>query len=408
MTFEIALSGIDAAMTDLNTTANNISNASTTGFKGSTAQFAQLFAVSPQGTSATEVGSGVQVTDVAQDFSQGNVTFTNNNLDLALSGSGFFTMSKGGATSYTRDGTFSTDSNGYVVNAAGQRLQVYAPLSTGGFNTSSMTDLQVQANENAPAATTSATMSLNLPSNATAPATTPLNPADPTSYTDSTSVTLYDSLGAAHTGTLYFAQNATSGKWDTSLYVDGSPVGPSQQLSFSNAGVLTTPGTGNLTFPAYQPATGAAPMNMTFNFSKATQYGSSFAVNSATQNGYTTGALSGTSINSTGIVSAQYTNGQTAVLGQVALANFANPNGLQQGASNNWTATYSSGQVQYGQAGNSGLGVIQSGAVESSNVDITTQLVNMITAQRAFQANAQVISTANQVTQTIITMAQQG
>lgn len=404
MTFEIALSGINAAMTDLNTTANNISNSSTTGFKESTAQFGQLFAVSPQGVSQTEVGSGVQVTDVAQDFSQGSISFTNNNLDMAISGSGFFTVSSNGARSYTRDGTFQTDANGYVVNSAGQRLQVYSPTSTGGFNTSSMNDLQIQSNESAPAATTRATMSLNLPSNVTPPATTPLNPADPTSYTDSTSVTLYDSLGAAHTGTVYFSRNATSGVWDTTLYVDGNAVGPSQQLTFNSSGVLTTPSNGDLTFPGYTPATGAAAMNMTFNFSNATQYGATFAVNSATQDGYTTGVLSGTSINSSGVVEAQYTNGQTAVLGQVALANFADPNGLQQLSNNGWGATYSSGQVQYGQAGNSSYGLIQSGAVESSNVDITTQLVNMITAQRDFQANAQVISTANQITQSIINM----
>jgi flagellar hook protein FlgE len=402
MTFDLALSGINAAQADLNATANNIANTSTTGFKSSRAEFAELFAVSPQGVSSTAIGNGVKVADVAQQFSQGSINFTNNSLDLAISGSGFFTLSNGGALSYSRAGAFQTDATGHVVNAQGARLQVYQPTSTGNFNTSSLSDLQLQTTQSAPSATTTANLGMNLPSAATVPVNSPFDPADPTTYTNATSITAYDSLGAAHTATTYFTKTAASGVWDTSLYIDGTAVGPAQQLKFNSSGALTTPINGNLTFPAYTPATGAAAMNLTFNFSAATQYGGSFAVNSATQDGYTTGRLTGMAIDKSGIVQAEFTNGKSITLGQVALANFANVNGLQQVADTNWLETFSSGQPLRGQAGNSGFGSIQAGALEASNVDITSQLVNMITAQRNFQANAQVISTANQITQTII------
>jgi flagellar hook protein FlgE len=179
-------------------------------------------------------------------------------------------------------------------------------------------------------------------------------------------------------------------------------VGTGQNLQFSNTGQLTTPSNGINTYAAYAPATGAAPMNVDMNFFGSTQYGANFTVSSIVQDGHTTGRLVGMDIDKSGIVQARYTNGRSMTMGQVALANFANNNGLQPLNDTNWAETFASGQALRGQAGNSGLGVIQSGALEASNVDITTQLVNMITAQRNFQANAQMISTADQITQTII------
>jgi flagellar hook protein FlgE len=175
-----------------------------------------------------------------------------------------------------------------------------------------------------------------------------------------------------------------------------------QALAYSNAGALTTPASGQVTYPAYTPATGAAPLNLTFNLRSSTQYGSTFGVNSVTQDGFTTGRLIGIDIDSSGIVQARYTNGRSLPLGQVALANFANPQGLQQLGDTNWAETFGSGQALRGQAGSSSFGLVQSGALEASNVDITEQLVNMITAQRNFQANAQMISTSDAITQTII------
>jgi flagellar hook protein FlgE len=402
MSFTIALSGLNAATTDLNATANNIANATTTGFKKSRAEFAELFATSPQGTSNTQTGNGVRVAAVAQQFTQGNIEVTGNNLDMAISGEGFFIVSDAGAQVYSRAGAFSVDNQGYVVNNHNDRLQVFPVNAAGGFNTGGLTDLQLVTSVSPPAATANAQVLFNLPADATVPATAPLNPANPNSYNEATSLTVYDSLGAAHTATMYFTKTATANQWDTNLYIDGTAVGAAQTLQYTDTGVLSTPAGGTLTFPNYAPPTGAAPLGLTFDVAKTTQYGSTFSVNSVTQDGFTTGRLIGMDFDSSGVVQARFTNGRSIPLGQVALVDFANPQGLQQLDNTTWAETYASGQPLRGQAGSSGLGLIQSGALESSNVDLTEQLVNMITAQRNFQANAQVISTADQVTQTII------
>jgi flagellar hook protein FlgE len=402
MPFRIALSGVNAAQSDLTVTANNIANVGTTGFKESRAEFADLYANTRQGVARTATGNGVRVSNISQQFSQGNIDFTDNSLDLALSGSGFFVLSDGGARSYTRAGAFQVDNEGFIINSEHKRLQGYPPLATGGFNTGGLTDITITTTESAPQATSSADVTLNLPSNATAPTTTPFDPADPTSFTNATSLTVFDSLGAAHTATMYFLKGAAANAWSTQLYVDGTAVGTPQALQYSSTGALTSPANGEITFPAYTPATGASALNMTFDFTNTTQYGDSFSVNAITQDGFTTGRLIGIAIDDTGVVQARFTNGRSVPLGQVALANFANQQGLQQLGDTQWAETFASGQALLGQAGNSGFGVVQSGALEASNVDITEQLVNMITAQRNFQANAQMISTADSITQTII------
>ena len=402
MSFGIALTGIDAAQADLNVVSNNIANADTTGFKQSVTEFSDLYASSQNGVAADAIGNGVEVASVAQDYSQGSIETTGNNLNLALSGNGFFTVSNGGAMSYTRSGDFSTNSDGYVVNPQGQVLQVYAPTAGGGFNTSSTTGLQISTADSAPVATQNVDMTLDLPANAAVPVDAAFDPTDANSYNNSTTATVYDSLGAAHTATVYFAKTATANQWNAYVTVDGQAVGGAQPMTFSANGAMTTPANGNLNFGAYTPTTGAAAMNMNFNFSKTTQYGDAFAVNAIQQDGQTTGTLSGVNIDTSGVVEAQYTNGQSVTLGQVALANFADPNGLAQQGNSSWAQTAASGQALYGQAGTSGLGQVESGSLEESNVDVTTQLVEMITAQRAFQANAQMISTENQITQTVI------
>jgi len=402
MTFRLALSGLNAAQADLTVTANNIANTATTGFKNSRAEFAELFSVSPQGVSSNAIGNGVRVSNVAQQFTQGNIDFTDNSLDLALSGQGFFILNDGGAMAYTRAGAFQVDSQGFVVNARQQRLQAYPPTANGQFNTGALSDIQLVTSESAPAATTAVDVTLNLPANAAPPTVAVFDPANVNSYNNATSLTTYDSLGAAHTGTLYFTKTANPNEWTTQLYVDGNAVGTAQTLEYDNTGALIDPVGGTITFPAYTPATGAADMNMTFDFGTTTQYGGAFNVNAITQDGYTTGRLIGIDIDSTGVVQARFTNGRSTALGQVALANFANLQGLQQLGDTNWAETFGSGQALRGQAGNSGFGLVQSGALEASNVDITEQLVNMITAQRNFQANAQMISTADAITQTII------
>jgi flagellar hook protein FlgE len=402
MSFGIALSGINAAQADLAVTANNVANSQTTGFKQARSEFAELFAVSPQGVSRTQTGHGVKLAAVAQQFTQGNIEATGNNLDLAISGQGFFVLSDAGAMAYSRAGAFQTDNAGYVVNAEGQRLQVYPVTAQGTFNTSTLSDLRLVTSDSAPAATTNAEMVFNLPAGATPPVTAPFDPTDTSSYTNSTSLTVYDSLGAAHTASLYFVRTATANTWDTYQYIDGVAVGGVQALAYTSAGALATPANGQLAYGTYTPTTGANPISMDFDFSRSTQFGDGFGVTNVTQDGYTTGRLIGISLDSTGVVQARYTNGRSLSLGQVAIANFANPQGLQSLGNTNWAETFTSGQALNGQAGNSGFGLVQSGSLEQSNVDITAQLVKMIVAQRNFQANAQMISTEDQITQSII------
>jgi flagellar hook protein FlgE len=395
----IALTGLNAANEDLSVTSNNLANVATVGFKGSRTEFADLFASTQQGAIAT--GNGVDVSEVAQQFAQGNIETTGNTLDMAVSGNGFFIVSNNGALNYTRDGEFQLNSSGQVVTASGQKLQGYPPLANGTFNTGGLADITLTTNESQPNATTTAQVTANLPADATPPADTPFSATDPNSYNNTTSLTVYDSLGAAHTASLYFINTAPNA-WEAQLTVDGTAVGAPQPLTYSQTGQLLTPANGQVTFPAYTPATGALPLNMTFNFSNTTQYGGNFGVTAVQQNGYTTGQLTGINISQTGVVQAQFTNGNSVNLGQVALANFANAQGLQQLGNASWSATNASGAAVNGVAGNSGFGNIQSGSLEESNVDTTAALVDMITAQRDFQANAQMIQTEDQVTQSII------
>lgn len=402
MAFRLALSGLNAASTELSVTANNIANTQTTGFKGSRAQFAEVFSVSAQGVSSSAIGNGVRVADVAQQFEQGNIDSTGNALDLAVSGQGFFVVSEGGGLLYSRAGAFQVDRDGYVVNSRNQRLQTYPPTPGGGFNTGALSDLRLVTTESAPAATTNVEVVLNLPANATPPPVAPFDVANPDTYNHSTSMTIYDSLGAAHTATVYFSRTANTNEWEQRLFVDGTAVGGAQLLQYSNTGTLTSPVGGQIAFPPYTPATGAAPLTLNYDLDTTTQYGGTFAVNAVVQDGYTTGRLIGIDINETGVVQARFTNGRSQSLGQVALAQFSNPNGLQQLGDTNWGETFTSGQALRGVAGNAGLGLIQAGALEASNVDITEQLVSMITSQRNFQANAQMISTSDQITQAII------
>jgi flagellar hook protein FlgE len=401
MSFNIALTGLNAATQDLAVTSNNLANAQTVGFKGARAEFGDIYASTNTGVASTAVGNGVRVQEVAQQFSQGNVGTTGNSLDLAVNGNGFFTVSNNGALSYTRDGQFQLNNAGQVVTASGAALQVYAPLPTGGFNTGGLSDLTLTTNESAPQATTTASITATLPANATPPATGVFNPSDPTSYTNTTSLTVYDSLGAAHTQSLYFIKGAAANSWTLQAYIDGNAVG-SAPLNYSSSGVLTTPANGQITLPPYTPATGAANMAITLNVRGTQQTGSNFAVTAVQQNGFTVGTLTGINIDNTGVVQATFTNGRSVDLGQIAMATFANPQGLQQLGNASWSQTTASGAVVQGVAGGSGFGTIQSGALEQSNVDTTSALVQMITAQRDFQANAQMIQTDDQITQTVI------
>ncbi len=402
MAFNIALSGLNAASKDLEVTANNIANTGTTGFKGSRAEFAELFNAAGPNLSSSQVGSGVRLTNVAQQFKAGSVETTNNSLDFAISGDGFFTIRDAKGYSYTRAGAFRQDSNGYVTNASGQHLQVF-PANVGGtFDTSTLKDLQMITSQNAAKATTSVAMSLNLPSDATAPVPA-FDPADALSYNQSTPFTAYDSLGATHTGVVYFVKDAAANTWNANLYVDGVSTGASQPISFTSSGALASPAGGQLSFGAVSVSPGADPLTLNLDMSKATQFGNDYVASSITQDGFPTGTLSSIDVSREGVVQAKYSNGQTTALGQLALARFSNQQGLRQLDNTNWAASFDSGTPIMGAAGNGTFGNVQSGALEASNTsDLTAELVNMIKAQRNYQANAQVISTDDKLTQTII------
>ncbi|MCF6282107.1 MAG: flagellar hook protein FlgE [Candidatus Polarisedimenticolaceae bacterium] len=422
MPFRVALSGLDAASTDLEVTGHNIANSSTTGFKQSRAEFADIYANSIQDVSATTAGRGVRVVRVAQQFSQGGIDFTANNLDLAINGEGFFIMAdSSGNTSYTRAGAFGSDRDGYVVNHAGDRLQVFAPIgTTGSFNTGTTTALQLPSLSGPPSPTTSVVAALNLDSAETVP-TIAFSATNANSYNHSTSTTIYDSQGGAHTQTMYFRKIAPN-SWEAYTAVDGSfvpftaaVVGPpavpavnAVVMNFDNAGVIIPSSgdinaTGGVTLQPHAIA-GVDPITLSFDYSSSTQFGGSFDVNELSQDGFSSGRLSGIDIDGTGVVFARFTNGQSTALGKVAMARFSNPQGMRQLGDTSWAETFTSGDPAIGEAGTSSFGLMQSGALESSNVDIAEQLVNLITAQRNFQANAQVITTADTVTQTIINL----
>ncbi len=417
MPFRIALSGLNAASSDLEVTGNNIANSATNGFKESRAEFVDVYAASIQDTSSNS-GQGVRVSRIAQQFGQGTIDFTSNNLDLAISGQGFFVLeASDGSQAFTRAGAYSVDREGYVVNAANDRLQIYDAVSgvsgTTTFNTGVLGDLQLPTTPSSPNPSTSIGATLNLNSTEDAPASTvTFDPAQPASYNSSTSTTIYDSLGNPHTATMYFRKTGDNA-WDHYLYVDGSNIAPDGatgtlpqpfSMTFSAAGALTSFGSGTTTDTtvSFTPSGGGAALTLDLDFTGTTQFGSAFAVNNLTQDGYTTGRLAGVDIDEEGVVFARYTNGQSSALGKVAMAKFNNQQGLRQIGDSNWAESFQSGQPQFGEAGTSSFGQIQSGALEASNVDIAAQLVNLITAQRNFQANAEVISTADTLAQTII------
>ncbi|HHZ88532.1 MAG TPA: flagellar hook protein FlgE, partial [Chromatiaceae bacterium] len=368
--------------------------------------FADVYATSFAGVSSTTAGSGVRVVAINQQFTQGNINFTDNNLDLALNGEGFFVLNDNGDQSYTRSGSFKVDRDGNVVDHAGNRLQVFSPVNNGtSFNTGVLQDLTLSTADGAPHVTTSITAGLNLDSSQAQPALA-FDSSVAETYNYSTSLTVYDSLGAPHTSTMFFAKTAVDNIWDTFMEIDGTPVtvggAASATMQFDQSGALILPAGGNVVYDAFAPPGGAGPISMTIDYTNATQFGSKSGVNDLSQDGYASGRLSGVDIDSSGVVFARFTNGQSRALGQVALADFANPGGLSQLGNTAWSETFESGDVILGAAGTSNLGSIQAGALEASNVDIAEQLVGLITAQRNFQANSQVISTADTITQTII------
>ena len=414
MGFQQGLSGLFGSAQSLDVIGNNIANTSTVGFKASTTQFADVYATSLTGTGSLQVGIGTQVTDIAQKFTQGNTSVTNNPLDMAINGEGFFRMDNAGLITYTRNGQFQLDKDGYVVNNSDMQLTGYSVDASGTVVQAAPAPIQVSFADISPNATTLASLVLNLDASKAEPVTATFNPADATSYNNSTAITLYDSLGNSHAMTLYFVKTATPNEWemygqlqvdsDSSVGVDfGAGAGNATTLEFDDEGQLTTTPMPIVGAEASLAGIGAVdPMVFDLNLSSSTQYGSNFGVNSVSQDGYSSGRIASLSISQDGLILGNYTNGQSNILGQVAIANFVNPRGLQSLGNNQWAETSESGQPIVGAPGSGTLGIVQSGAVEESNVDLTAELVNLIIAQRMYQANAQTIRAQDQILQTLI------
>lgn len=402
MSFQQGLSGLDGASKALDTIGNNIANSGTSGFKAASTQFADVFAASLSGGGGSQIGVGVGLAGVNQEFTQGNITTTGNPLDIAINGAGMFRLSDNGSITYSRNGQFNLDKDGYITNTKGARLTGYAVDSTGVVVPGAFTDLRVNSANIPPRATTTTQVQLTLDSRATAPAVTPFNAANPLTYTGSTSQTVYDSLGNSHNMTMYFVKTATAGQYSMYTSLDGGAASAATTLNFSNTGTLTTAMPITQSFALTNGA--ASPLTFPLDLSGTTQYGIGFAVNQLVQDGYTSGRLTGVSVSADGVLQGRYSNGKTQNLGQLALVNFNNPNGLQQLGGNQWAETSESGQPIPGTPGTGSLGAVQSGAIEESNVDLTSELVNMITQQRAYQANAQSIKTEDSVLQTLVNL----
>ena len=428
MSFQQGLSGLNASSKALDVVGNNVANSSTVGYKSSSGHFADLYASALNGSGASQVGIGTSLASVFQQFTQGNITTTNNSMDIAINGGGFFKVTRDNIVAYTRNGQFHADNQGYVVNDQDYRLMGYKATATGEIVPSQPTEIQLDTSNVAPQPTGAplggdAKMVLNLDSSQKVPTNSPFAPGDPLSYTYSTAQTVYDTLGVDHNITYYFVKTATDGEWDVYATLDGDATAYESMgtLEFSTSGQLTS------TMPVALPTTwvidtgASTPLgatddpaldsdgdgvldNWNIDFTGSTSYSGDSTVNSQYQGGYAQGALSSISIGADGMVLGNYSNGITKNLAQIVLTNFPNSNGLLNMGNNLWQATSTSGQGLDGTPGAGSRGLLQSAAVEESNVDLTAELVNMITLQRNYQANAQTIKTQDQIMQTLVNL----
>ena len=410
MAFTTALSGVNAAQSDLDVISNNIANSSTTGFKTGRAEFGDVYAQSLLGTTTPTPGQGVKVTGITQQFSQGDLEFTDNALDVAINGDGFFQVkTTQGVVEYTRAGAFKIDKDGFVSTTSGAKVQGFQVDSTTGKVSGEIGDIQTQTALLAPKPTSTTKLTGNLDARAGVPTTGTFSATDPTSYNSVTSLAVFDSKGGSHTLDIYFVKTANANQWNVLTYIDGTSTSAnattpeSSALPFTTSGAYDATGTKG-TFSIDTTVTGAVDLTIAVDITGLTQYGTNFAINTAEQNGYSAGQLSSIEVNEYGLVSARYSNGISSSMGQFALADFGNVNGLQPVGSTNWIETYKSGMPVLNKAGDNALGLIQGFALEQSNVAITQELVDLIVAQRNFQANAQVVQAEDAITQTIINM----
>lgn len=417
MSFTTALSGLNAAANNLSVTGNNIANANTTGFKESRSEFVDVYASSFAGVSKTQPGAGVRVAEVAQQFNQGNLDITGNSLDMAINGEGFFTLADNPADLnslvYSRAGAFEVNKDGVVTNTQGQALLAYKPNGTtvaDGFSAGVLTTVSLNTGAGLPTATKKVDLSVNMDANSPA-ITTAFDPLDSSTYSNQTSATIYDSLGVSHKLTTYFVAGAATPPtrdWTAYHYITDDPQNPVSvdttpaTLTFDSIGKLITPATGQVQLANYVTGTSAADITAKIDYSGSTQLSSAFSVNALKQDGLAAGKLTGVAIDDAGVIFARFSNGSSTPLGQVALTRFANPQGLTKLGDTSWAQSSASGAPIPGHAGEGNFGLIQSGALEQSNVDLSAQLVNLIVAQQAYQANSQTISTENSIMQTIL------
>ena len=439
MSFNIALSGLAAAQKDLDTTANNIANVNTTGFKESRAEFADVYAGSIFSPGRTKVGDGVTTSQVAQQFSQGALKFTQNSLDMAITGDGFFAMTPDLASrdmTFTRSGAFKLSKDNFIVDNNGNLLQGYpvdpATGSASSVSLSTTKPIQIPSTAGAPRSTSNVYLTMNLNSTLTAPSGgwATFNPTDKSTYNtgSTTSTTVYDSLGEPHVLSFYFRRTATATDNDWEVYAvfddktatppaAGSYFGP-VTLNFDANGIPVTPTSTSLpdlVVPAaslnttnYLTNGAQFTSNLTVNFSNEagtnfpTQYASKFEVGSLNQDGTTVGRLTSIDIDASGKVMASYSNGDQTFLSQVTVVKFANPQGLTQSGNTSWKQSLRSGEALAGEANTGTLGAINSSALENSNVNLTNELVDLIAAQRNFQANSRALEVNSSLQQTVL------
>ncbi len=393
MSYSIAASGLNAVNDQLDGISNNIANAGTVGYKSMTTDFSAMYA----GTQAM----GVSVAGTAQSISRGgSMVSTGNALDLAINNDGFFMLcDSAGNVSYTRAGSFNIDKDGYIVNASGDYLQGYPVDESGALQTGTVTDLQIKTGSLPAQATTSLTFSANF--NAADPAidssAVPFDPTNAASYNSTYTTPVYDSLGNAHSLSQYFTKTADN-SWEVHYTFDGVAQPATTTLAFDEQGKLVSP---TAAIPMTFSVPGAAPVEMTFDYAACTQYGSAFSVTTNVADGYASAQQNGVQVDGDGKVYATYSNGERMLQGQLVLATFPDENGLQAISGTAWVETGESGTPLLGAPGSGTFGALSTGMLESSNVDITSELVDLMTAQRNYQANTKVISASSELDQAL-------
>lgn len=407
MTFFISLTGLNAAQTELSALSNNIANVGTSGYKKSRAEFGDIVTRSATQAANRANGAGVAVTAVKQQFTQGGYQTSTNALDLSIGGQGFFLVKGGGdradSLALSRNGAFSVDEDRWVIDNEGRRLQVLPTTPDGtatAVGASALQALRLPLTSGEPRATTAVRFAAQLPADAAAPGAS-FDRANPASYNGATSTPVYTADGSARTATVYYrrvesAPGDTNKYWEIRSFVGDAEISPvpgpgPQVLTFDEDGVLTGP---------------TGPVNFSGGFSishaDSTTLPQPFSVPTPEQNGYAPGRLEGVGVNVAGVIQASFSNGETIAIGKLALGNVANPQGLKQLGNVSWTLSSNSGPLQVGEAAQDGFGNINTGSLERSNVDLTEELVGLISAQRNFQANARAIDTASTLLQTII------